>query len=278
MNLEKLRIAVIGLGYVGCPLAAIMAGRGHQVIGIDLRSDVVENIANGRAPIAEPGLDDLLSTVIAGGNLRATNSMGELGGADAVILTVGTPIGDDGNADLGALETACHAIGPYLTDRQLVILKSTVPPGTTEDIVAPILSMHARVHIAFCPERMAEGQALRDLSTLPVIVGGLTPVATDQACEFLETVLGVDCLPVSSARAAELVKLADNLWIDLNIALANELAQLSDALGLDVLEVISAANSLPKGGAGQYPDAVARRRWFLPDEGPTVPRETGKCA
>jgi dTDP-alpha-D-glucose dehydrogenase len=244
---ENPRIAVIGLGHVGCPMAAAMADHGCRVVGIDRRAETVRNIAAGRAGLSEPGLDHMLSRVLARGHLRTTGALNEVTDAEAVILTVGTPIGEDGDADLSALEAACQEIGPYLRDGQLIVLKSTVPPGVTEDVVAPILTGFARVDIAFCPERLAEGQALRDLATVPVVVGGLTLDATDRACALFRTALGVKCLPVSSPRASELVKLADNLWIDLNIALANELAKLSDALGLDVLEVISAANSLQKG-------------------------------
>lgn len=263
---------MIGLGHVGCPLAAVMAGRGHDVTGIDRSSRIVDEVNSGKSSIAEPGLDRALSEAVENGRLVAQTSMDGLGRVDAVVIAVGTPIRDDDGADLRALENVCREIAPVIVNDQLVVLKSTVPPGTTDDLVAPILTARARVDIAFCPERLAEGQAIRDLGRLPVVVGGMTSKATARALEFFEAALGTDCIPVSGPRSAELVKLADNLWIDLNIALANELAKLADTLGIDVFEIISAANSLPKGqnnvnilapSMGVGGSCLTKDPWFL---------------
>tara|TARA_R110000868_G_scaffold4155_50_gene25677 strand:- start:4256 stop:5647 length:1392 start_codon:yes stop_codon:yes gene_type:complete len=267
-----LRISVIGLGHVGCPLAAVMAERGHDVTGIDQAPAVVEQINSAVSQIAEPGLDIVLKNAVSIGKLTAQTSLDGLADADAIIIAVGTPIDDNGEADLGALKGVCRDIADVIVDGQIVILKSTVPPGTTDSVVVPILSANADIDVAFCPERLAEGQAIRDLRRLPVVVGGMTPKATQRATVFFESALGVDCIPVSGTRSSELVKLADNLWIDLNIALANEIAKLADTLGVDAHEIISAANSLPKGqhhvnilspSMGVGGSCLTKDPWFL---------------
>jgi UDP-N-acetyl-D-mannosaminuronic acid dehydrogenase len=204
-------------------------------------------VNSGRAPIYEPGLEELLREAIATKRLSAGDDYSVLSKCDMVLLTVGTPLSKAGDADLSAVEVACEAIAPVLRDGQLVVLKSTVPPGVTERIAAPLLRQRADVHVAFCPERLAEGAALRDLKTIPIVVGGVDPESTALACDLLARAIGVDCHPVAGATEAEFAKLADNLWIDLNIALANELAKVADTLQIDVLEVIKAANTLPKG-------------------------------
>jgi len=173
---------------------------------------------------------------------------------------------------LSQIVAAIKMIQPFVQDGTLVILKSTVPPFTTEAVVAPILLEKAKVHLAFCPERLAEGSAIRELTSIPVVVGGIDEESIEKAAAFWESALGVEIIKVGNARTAEMVKLADNLWIDLNIALAGELAQLSDKMDIDVLEVIRAANSLPKGnhhvniltpsvGVGGY--CLTKDPWFV---------------
>lgn len=269
---RELRITLIGLGHVGCPLAAVMAERGHDVTGIDRVPEVVEQVNSANSQIAEPGLDTVLENAVSSGKLKAQTSLDGLADADAIIIAVGTPIDDKGEADLSALKGVCRDIADVIVDGQIVILKSTVPPGTTDSVVVPILRANADIDVAFCPERLAEGQAIRDLRRLPVVVGGMTPKATQRATVFFESALGVDCIPVSGTRSSELVKLADNLWIDLNIALANEIAKLADTMGLDAHEIISAANSLPKGqhnvnilspSMGVGGSCLTKDPWFL---------------
>jgi len=241
------KVCIVGFGFVGLVLGAVLASRGCSVTGIDRDRERVEAVMRGETPIYEPGLATLLGGAVAGGSLEITDDAAAAADCDVVLITVGTPLSDDGDADLGQLTAAVEGLAPHLQGGQLVILKCTVPPGTTRDLVLPILAAAADVHLAFCPERIAEGRAVEELTRIPVVVGGINEESTKRACLFWERTLGVETVTVNNPEAAELVKLADNLWIDLNIALANELAKLSDGIGgIDVLEVIRAANTLPK--------------------------------
>ncbi len=245
-------VAVVGMGYVGSCVAAMLADRGLQVVGVDVDAGLVARLNAGTTPLREPGLAGRVAAGVGSGRLRATTDHRAVGGADVVLLTVATPVRPDGSLDDTHLRAACTSLAADLRPGQLVILKSTVPPGTTRDLVRPLLEaggLRAGTDfaLAFAPERLAEGTALADLQTLPVVVGGLDPRSTRVAAQFLRDAFGTRVLPQDSLEAAEIVKLADNWWIDLNIALANELAMFCDLHRVDVLDVISAANSIPKG-------------------------------
>ena len=271
-------IAVIGFGYIGSVIAAVLADRGFSVVGIDTNAKMIEEVRAGRCPIPEPGLADLVAKGVAAGRLTASTDPAAAKGARAVLVTVGTPLSDDFTADLAHIRAACAGIAPHLHDGQIVMIKSTVPPGTTramyEGVIAPALPSGAKVHMAFSPERLAEGAAIRELVQIPILVGGVDAEAGEAAAAFWRAVLPVEVMTVTSPEAAEMVKLADNLWIDLNIALANELAKLVDAMPfpIDVMEVIRGANSLKKGqhhvnilypanGVGGY--CLTKDPWFV---------------
>jgi UDP-N-acetyl-D-mannosaminuronic acid dehydrogenase len=240
------RIGIVGFGYIGSVIGAVLASRGHHVVGIEPDLRRRQLVAAGKAPVPEPGLDELVGSAVAAGLLEITDDRSALSDVDVVLITVGTPLDDDNDADTSQLIEAAEAIAPHLRDGQLILLKSTVPPGTTQ-LVAPVVRRHAATLVAFSPERLAEGRAIAEFQTIPIVVGGVDEESTQAGVAFWHEVLDVEVIQVSSSMGAELVKLADNLWIDLNIALGNELAQLCDRLGgIDVLEVISAANSLPK--------------------------------
>lgn len=246
------RVAVVGFGYVGSCVGAVLASKRYSVVAVDRRQDLVDGINRGEVGIHEPGLGDMVRWTVADGHLRATTSMDAIAECDVVIVTVGTPLGD-GAPDTSQVEAACADLAPLLRAGQLVMLKSTVPPFTTERVVAPILEAGSGLvagedfHLAFCPERLAEGRALHELQELPVVVGGIDRASTERAAAFWEDSLGLETIRVADAKTAELSKLADNWWIDLSIAMGNELALLCEQLGVDALEVIAAANSLPKG-------------------------------
>ena len=247
----SVRVAVVGFGYVGACVGAALAARRYQVIGIDSRTEIVEGINRGEVTISEPGLGDLVRQSVSDGHLTASTDISLIADVGVVIVTVGTPINDD-VPDTSQVIKVCEQLVSHLQKGQLVILKSTVLPFTTERTLLPILeSTGLKVgedfYLAFCPERLAEGRALKELQILPVVVGGVEPESTKRAAEFWEEALELPTIRVANARTAELSKLADNLWIDVSIALGNELALLSDSLDVDVLEVIEAANSLPKG-------------------------------
>lgn len=245
-------VAVVGFGYVGSTVGALLASKKYQVIAIDTSQILVDAINRGETTIHEPGLGDLISQTVADGHLKATTGFGSISETDIVIVTVGTPIDEKGEPDTSQVEAACREVSRHLRPGQLVVLKSTVPPYTTETVVKPILEesgLRAGIdfYLAFCPERLAEGRALHELQILPVVVGGVDHASTQRAADFWSDALGLPVIQVANARTAELSKLADNWWIDLSIAMGNELALLSDHLDIDVLEVIEAANSLPKG-------------------------------
>jgi dTDP-alpha-D-glucose dehydrogenase len=171
---------------------------------------------------------------------------------DVVLITVGTPVLDDGSLADAQLRGACVEVSKHLRKGQLVVLKSTVPPGTTRGVALPLLERSgltggADFSLAFTPERLAEGTAMKEVQTLPIVAGGLDDESTQAVTRFWSRTLGVEVIPLDSMEAAEVVKLANNWWIDLNIALANELAKFCALYGVDVLDVVRAANTISKG-------------------------------
>jgi len=267
-------VAVIGFGYIGSVIAAVLAARGLSVVGIDTNAEMIAAVKRGECPIPEPGLADLVAAGVASGKLTASTDPAAAAGARAILITVGTPLSEDFEADLSHIRAACLGVAPFVHDGQIVMIKSTVPPGTTRLMHDEIFAPRARIHMAFSPERLAEGQAIRDLAVIPILVGGMDAGASEAGSAFWREALPVEVMALSSPEAAEMVKLADNLWIDLNIALANELAKLVDALPypIDVMEVIGGANSLKKGqhhvnilypanGVGGY--CLTKDPWFV---------------
>ncbi|WP_307845301.1 nucleotide sugar dehydrogenase [Planomonospora sp. ID67723] len=245
-------MAIIGLGYVGSCFAAALAGRGWDVIGVDTDVQLVDELTAGHCRYQEDGLADLLLGGMAAGRLRVTTDYSAVRAADVVLIAVGTPVRADGSLVDHQLREACLEVSHHLREGHLLILKSTVPPGTTREFVLPLLQQSGLVcgehfGLAFTPERFAEGTALRELRSLPIVVGGMDADSTRDAADFWHRALGVETIALDSPESAEIVKLADNWWIDLNIALANELAKFCALFDVDVLDVISAANTVPKG-------------------------------
>ena len=245
-------VAVVGLGYVGSCIAAALAERGLRVTGVDVDAGLVEELNQGRCRFREDRLADLIAGTVAAGRLRATTDHAAAADADVVLLTVGTPVRDGGSLADGQLRAACSALAGHLRPGQLLMVKSTVPPGTTRDVVLPLverpgLRVGADLRLAFVPERLAEGTALHELRTFPAVVGGVDAASARAAAAFWRRTFGVETIVMDSLEAAEIVKLADNWWIDLNIALANELARFCSLFEVDVLDVIAAANTIPKG-------------------------------
>jgi len=246
------KVAIIGLGYVGSCIAATFADRHVPVLGIDKDDRLIEELHDGECRFQEPGLAEPLVQAVGAGLLEVRTDFTGVETADVVLMTVGTPIRDDGALAEEQLRGACLELSEHLRAGQLIILKSTVPPGTTRDLVLPLLERGGLVGgrdfgLAFTPERLAEGTALEELRTLPIVVGGLEEESTRAAAQFWHGMLGVETIELESCEAAEVVKLADNWWIDLNIALANDLAKYCELYGADVLEVIAAANTITKG-------------------------------
>ncbi|APU15522.1 MULTISPECIES: nucleotide sugar dehydrogenase [Actinoalloteichus] len=246
------RIAVVGFGYVGSCLGVTLAELGRPVVAIDKDGVLIDELRAGRCPIPEPGLSEAVARLHGSELLTFTTDHDAVRDADIVIITVGTPVDEHGTLLTDALEQVCGQLAARLRREQLVILKSTVSPGTTRTLVAPLLERSGlRVEhdfgLAFTPERLAEGSALAQLRTLPIVVGGCGPDSAAAAEQFWAQALEVPTQTVPTPETAEVVKLATNWWIDANIAIANEVARLSAAFDVDVLDVIGAANQLPKG-------------------------------
>ena len=271
-------IAVVGFGYIGTVIGAVLADRGWPVTGIDVRQTVVDEINLGKTTVPEPGLSEIVANNVRVGRLRATTDFAAIADNGFVIVTVGTPLGPDYEPIIDDIEAAARAVGTNLRQGHLIILKSTVPPDTTEQLFKPILEevsgLKAGVDfgLAFCPERIAEGQAIKELTSIPIVVGAVDELSARACSTLFRHALGVDSIVVDDPRTAEMVKLVDNLWIDLNVAMANEMAKVCDRLGMDALQVIHAANSMPKGnhnvnilmpsmGVGGY--CLTKDPWFV---------------
>ena len=268
-----MRIAVIGFGYIGSVISAVMCQKGFEVVAIEKNDHVVEDLNNGISNIPEPGLCELIRDSVSKGLLSGVSDYKIINTCDAILVTVGTPLSDNYDADLTALKDVFRELSSNCIDGQIVMIKSTVPPGVTRQLYQEYLG-NKDISVAFSPERLAEGNAISQLKELPIVVGGVNETSTRECSEFWKLTLGSEVIEVSSSEAAELVKLADNQWIDLNIALSNELAILCDSLPheIDVLEVIKGANTLKKGthyvniltpsiGVGGY--CLTKDPWFL---------------
>ena len=275
---KKLNISVVGFGYIGASIGLSLADRGFSISGIDKNEILLDNLKNGFCPFEEPGLQELLDSSLEKGKLSLSSDFSSISNSDVIIMVVGTPLDDDYSPNLEYVESASEEIGKYLSRGSIVMVKSTVPPGTTTNSIGPILSKKSNLvcgedfGLVFSPERVDEGNVIRGLTSLPIIIGGVNKQSAEVSSQFWSLCLGVETMDVSNPTAAELVKLADNLWIDLNIALANEIALVSDSIGVDAMEVISAANTLPKGqhsvnilypsiGVGGY--CLTKDPWFL---------------
>jgi UDP-N-acetyl-D-glucosamine dehydrogenase len=241
-------VGVIGLGYVGLPLAVAFAERGFEVLAVDTDAAKVEAIEAGDSYIEDVS-DERLQGLE--GRLRASTSFGALGGAQALVICVATPLTANREPDLGPLVAAVQELSEVLEEGQLVVLESTTYPGTTRERVAPLLERSGLTagvdfNLAFSPERVDPGRSDFTLANTPKVVGGLTPACGDRAKRLFEHVCE-RVVQVSSPEVAELSKLLENIFRSVNIALVNELAMLTDRMGIDVWEVLDAAATKPYG-------------------------------
>ncbi len=252
------RVAVIGLGYVGLPLAVAFARAGFPVIGVDVDERKVAALNRGESYIADVPAEDI-RPFVESGQFRATTDYDVVQDADAVFICVPTPYDAQRAPDLSYVCAAAEALRPRLRPGQLVVLQSTTYPGTTEEVVQPILEaggLRAGVdfYLAFSPERIDPGNKQWSAYNTPKVVGGLTPESTRLACDLLGQ-MGAPVHSVSSPRVAEMTKLLENIFRAVNIALVNELALLSERMGIDFWEVIEAARTKPFGFMPFYPGA-----------------------
>jgi len=249
-------VGVIGLGYVGLPLATAFARAGFRTTGLDIDQSKIDRIATGNSYIPDVASDEI-GTYVDAGLLSATADYNVLRKVDAVFICVPTPYDAQRAPDLSYIRAASEAILPRLRQGMLIILQSTTYPGTTEEIVKPILErsgLQAGVdfHLAFSPERIDPGNQEWSAYNMPKVVGGLTSVCTELAAELLRQ-MGAPVHIVSSPKAAELTKLLENTFRSVNIALVNELALLSERMGIDFWEVVEAAKTKPFGYMPFYP-------------------------
>ncbi|WP_290633141.1 UDP-N-acetyl-D-mannosamine dehydrogenase [Aquisalimonas sp.] len=271
-------VTVMGLGYIGLPTASLLATRGFQVHGVDVNPDVVATINRGDIHIVEPELDILVRSAVQSRQLSASTDPEE---ADVFILAVPTPFGEDKRPDLSCVEAATRRMAAVLKPGNLVILESTSPVGTTERVAQwigearPDLS-EGQVRIAHCPERVLPGRIIQELVTNDRVVGGLDEAATEAATAFYRQFVSGDVL-ATTARTAEMAKLTENTFRDVNIALANELSVICDRLGINVWELIQLANRHPRvnilmPGPGVGGHCIAVDPWFIVDSAPEQSR------
>src|SRR5579862_6589237 len=254
-----MRVGIVGLGYVGLPLAVGFAQAGADVLGVDVDPRKVEAIGTGRSYI-----EDVSDEALAGvrGRLEATTHYAPLASCDAILVCVPTPLTANREPDLGPLLSCATALGRLVQPGQLIVLESTTYPGTTRERVAPLLEvggLRAGVdfNLAFSPERVDPGRTDYTLANTPKVVGGLTEECGDRAEELYRLVCD-EIVRVSTPEVAELTKLLENIFRAVNIALVNELAMLTDRMDIDIWEVIAAASTKPYGFMRFEPGQIGR--------------------
>lgn len=280
-------ISVIGLGYIGLPTAAMFASRSVNVVGVDVRQDIVDTINQGRIHIVEPGLEEVVRGAVEKGALRAVTVPTP---ADAFIIAVPTPFtGSNHEPDLSYINAACRAIAPVLGRGNLVILESTSPVGAT-DMVEKLLAEarpdlrfpsdageNTDIFIAHCPERVLPGMVMSELISNDRVIGGVTPRCAQVAVSLYKIFVEGDCVIASSTRVAEMAKLTENSFRDVNIAFANELSLICDRLDINVWELIALANRHPRvnvlqPGPGVGGHCIAVDPWFIVHSAPEQAR------
>jgi len=280
------KICVLGLGYIGLPTASTFATHGVKVLGVDVNPHIVETLQRGDIHIHEPGLRDTVSAALASGNFNVSTTPAQ---ADAFLIAVPTPFHQDQSgeynglkyklADMRAVTSAAEAIVPFLRKGNLVVLESTSPPRTTLELVAPILARSglqagSDFHLAYSPERVLPGQILRELIENARVIGGVTP-ASAQAGADLYSIFVKGEIVQTDATTAEMVKLMENTYRDVNIAIANEFARLADKFGVDVWEAIGIANRHPRvkilnPGPGVGGHCISVDPWFFVETAPEL--------
>lgn len=280
------KICVIGLGYIGLPTATTFAAHGIEVTGVDINQNIIETLKKGEIHIHEPGLRDGFVSAVQSGRFKAATKPEE---ADAFIIAVPTPFQENAYgshngmtyklADMRAVISAAESIVPFLRKGNLVVLESTSPPLTTLDLVAPILARSGLeagrdFHLAYSPERVLPGQILRELIENARVIGGITPESAEAGYELYSTFVKGKIIK-TDATTAEMVKLMENTYRDVNIAIANEFSRLADKFGVDVWEAISLANLHPRvkilnPGPGVGGHCISVDPWFLVEAAPEL--------
>ena len=284
MNFKK--VCILGLGYIGLPTASTFATHGVKVLGVDVNPHIVETLRSGEIHIHEPGLRDVVKAALASGNFSVSTQPEE---SDAFIIAVPTPFhhnkfGEYNGqhfklADMGAVQSATEAVVPFLRKGNLVVLESTSPPRTTIELVAPILARSGLqagrdFHLAYSPERVLPGQILRELIENARVIGGVSTESAQAGADLYSIFVKGEIIQ-TDATTAEMVKLMENTYRDVNIAIANEFARLADKFGVDVWEAISLANRHPRvkilsPGPGVGGHCISVDPWFFVESAPEL--------
>jgi len=288
MSLSYDRIVVVGLGYIGLPTAAVLASTGAQVIGVDINPGTVEMINRGEIHIVEPGLDQVVKNTVAEGRLRASVQPEH---AEAFIIAVPTPFKGQHEPDLSYVQSAAESIAPFLKKGNLVILESTCPVGTTERMIQwlaearPDLLFPSRdgdeadINVSYCPERVLPGKVLAELVSNDRVIGGISADCSKKAQILYRQFVKSECV-LTDARTAEMCKLTENSFRDVNIAFANELSLICDKLHINVWELLRLANRHPRvnilnPGPGVGGHCIAVDPWFIVDSAPELAKVIG---
>lgn len=275
------RVSVIGLGYIGLPTAAVIASRGVEVLGVDVSEHAVNTINQGKIHIVEPDLDMLVQAAVTTGKLKASLTPEP---AEAFMIAVPTPFKENKTPDLSYIKAALENIAPVIAKGNLIVLESTSPVGTTDKISAWLAELRpdlvmphqdpdkADVFIAHCPERVLPGRVLQELVSNDRIIGGITERCAQKAVALYHLFVRGECL-LTNARTAEMAKLTENSFRDVNIAFANELSMICDHLKINVWELIKLANRHPRvniltPGPGVGGHCIAVDPWFIVDSAP----------
>lgn len=252
MNKEKLKITIFGLGHIGLPTAALFVNSGIRVIGVERNKKKISIINEGKSPIMEPGLDELVHNAVEKHKLTATdNGIEAVTQANVIIVIVPTPMDKFNKADLDAVKSACKTISKALKKGDLVVIESTVPQGTCENIVIPILEKSSLkagkdFGVAYTPERAIPNNTIYEMTHNARIIGGIDQKSTEMAAAIYQKITMGEIIKVKDLITAETVKLIENTYRDVNIALANEIAMICEGLGVDAIEAIKAANLHPR--------------------------------
>jgi UDP-N-acetyl-D-mannosaminuronic acid dehydrogenase len=272
------KVCVVGLGYIGLPVASMLASRGHDVVGYDISTRAVDSINAGKSHFFEPDLDMLLEAAVQTGRLKAQTKPAE---AEYFIIAVPTPLADDKEPDMSFVEKAVEQIAPFVTAGATIILESTSPVGTTEKIAESLARLRpdlklpryqrsdegADLFVAHCPERILPGRMVHELVSNDRIIGGMTDACARKAEKLYKSFVAANAF-LTDCRTAEFVKLIENSFRDINIAFANELSAICDEVGIDVWRAIELANRHPRvsilsPGAGVGGHCIAVDPWFV---------------
>jgi UDP-N-acetyl-D-mannosaminuronic acid dehydrogenase len=273
---EFKKVCVLGMGYIGLPTASTLATHGLEVVGIDIDQRILRLLQAGEIHIHEPGLRTLVNAAFQSGNMRVSETLED---ADAFIIAVQTPIVEDRTADMRYVISAAETILPHLNQGNLVVLESTSPPRTTIDIIAPVLERNGLkagedFFLAYTPERVLPGQILRELIDNARVIGGLNRASAEAGKQLYETFARGEIL-LTDATTAEMVKLMENTYRDINIAAANEFSRLAERFGVNIWEAIKLANLHPRvnilrAGPGVGGHCISIDPWFLVQAAPDL--------